>query len=67
MIDNTQLQANNSTEPDNNPLHEAVQFYWGERCAEHEDGCPTCVAWKFYDNLTSTTKLYHRITQGETK
>lgn len=67
MIDNTQLQANNSTEPDNNPLHEAVQFYWGERCAEHEDGCPTCVAWKFYDNLISTTKLYHRITQGETK
>lgn len=48
----TDLEANNSTGPDN-PLHEAVQFYWGERCAEHEDGCPTCVAWRFYDNLTT--------------
>jgi hypothetical protein len=41
--------ANNNTEPNNNPVHEAVQFYWGERCPEHEDGCPTCVAWKQYD------------------
>ena len=48
----TDLEANNSTGPDN-PLHEAVQFYWGERCAEHEDECPTCVAWRFYDNLTT--------------
>mgnify|MGYP003333065521 FL=1 len=45
------MEANTSTEPDNNPLHEAVQFYWGERCAEHEEGCPTCVAWKFYDKV----------------
>jgi hypothetical protein len=45
------LEANTSNEPTNNPTHEAVQSYWGERCAEHEDGCPTCVAWEYYDNL----------------
>ena len=43
------LEANTSNEPTNNPTHEAVQSYWGERCAEHEDGCPTCVAWEHYD------------------
>ena len=44
-----ELEANTSNEPSNNPTHEAVQFYWGERCAEHEDGCPTCIAWEHYD------------------
>lgn len=24
---------------------------WGERCDEHEDGCPTCEAWKLWDFL----------------
>jgi hypothetical protein len=38
-------------EPDNNVIHEAVEFYWGERCPEHEDGCPICTAWKLYDKL----------------
>ncbi|MCK5012836.1 MAG: hypothetical protein KAS66_03370 [Candidatus Omnitrophica bacterium] len=23
--------------------------YWGERCSEHEDGCPTCNAWDNFD------------------
>ena len=48
--------ANTNTEPDNNPVHEAVQFYWGERCPEHEDGCPTCEAWKQYDQLIQEGK-----------
>ena len=48
--------ANTNTEPDNNPVHEAVQFYWGERCPEHEDGCPTCEAWKQYDQLIQKGK-----------
>ena len=43
-------------EPDNNPVHEAVLFYWGERCPEHEEGCPTCTAWKLYDKLIGETK-----------
>ena len=45
------LEINTSTAPDNNPVHEAIEFYWGERCPEHEDGCPTCEAWKQYDNM----------------
>ena len=46
-----ELWANTNNEPNNNPIHEAVQFYWGERCPEHEDGCPICEAWKQYDQL----------------
>jgi len=39
------------TSPEHNAIHEAVQFYWGERCPEHEEGCPACGAWKQYDQL----------------
>ena len=39
-------------ELENNPVHEAVLFYWGERCPDHEDGCPVCEAWEQYDNMT---------------
>jgi len=46
------LEINTSTALDNNPVHEAIGFYWGERCPEHEDGCPVCEAWKQYDNMT---------------
>jgi len=42
-------------EPDNNVIHEAGEFYWGERCPEHEDGCPICTAWKLYDKLIGET------------
>ena len=48
---NDELEPNTSTEPNNNAIHEAVEFYWGERCPVHEDGCPTCTAWKLYDKL----------------
>ena len=54
-----ELEANTSNEPSNNPTHEAVQFYWGERCAEHEDGCPTCIAWEHYDNLVNTSSFVY--------
>jgi hypothetical protein len=40
----------------NNPVHEAVLSYWGERCTEHEAGCPTCEAWKLYDQMTGELK-----------
>ena len=47
-------------EADNNPIHEAVLFYWGERCPDHEAGCAICDAWKLYDeviNLTITGRV----------
>jgi hypothetical protein len=36
---------------DNNPVHEAVEFYWGERCPDHDPDCPTCKAWGAYDAM----------------
>lgn len=46
-----ELEINTNTKPDDNPVHEAVLFYWGERCDAHEDGCPTCNAWRQYDEM----------------
>jgi hypothetical protein len=43
----------------NNALAEAVEFYWGERCPEHEDGCPVCEAWRQYDNLLANNVFVH--------
>lgn len=57
----TDLEINTNTAPDNNPVHEAVQFYWGKRCPEHEDGCPTCEAWRQYDNLMVDEMVRARI------
>ena len=37
-----------------NAIHEAVQFYWGERCTEHDAECPACQAWKQYDAVVAT-------------
>ena len=34
-----------------NPIHEAIESYWGKRCPEHEDGCPVCEVWKQYYEL----------------
>lgn len=48
---NDDLEPNTSTSSDNNAIHEAVEFYWGERCADYEEGCPTCTAWRLYDKL----------------
>ena len=25
--------------------------YWGERCTEHEESCPTCNAWDNFDTM----------------
>jgi hypothetical protein len=51
MPHNYDLQINPNTSHDDNPVHEAILFYWGERCPEHEDGCPVCEAWRQYDNM----------------
>ena len=32
-----------------NLVEEAITGHWGERCLEHEDGCPVCDAWRQYD------------------
>lgn len=48
---NNDLEPNTNTAPDDNPVHEAMLFYWGPRCTEHEDGCPTCGAWGMYDRM----------------
>ena len=44
-------------EADNNPIHEAVLFYFGERCPDHVDGCVTCDAWKLYDEAINLTNV----------
>ena len=49
---NDDLEPNTSTSSNNNAIHEAVEFYWGERCSDYEEGCPTCTAWRLYDKLT---------------
>jgi hypothetical protein len=48
-------------EAENNPLHEAVLFYWGERCADFEPECVACQAWKLYHDILTT------VSEGETK
>jgi hypothetical protein len=51
MSHNYDLQINPNTEAGDNAIHEAVTFYWGERCPDHIEGCPVCEAWKQYDKL----------------
>jgi hypothetical protein len=34
-------------------IEEAVEFYWGERCPDHEAECVICQAWKEYDDLVA--------------
>jgi hypothetical protein len=40
-----------SIEAENNPVHEAVLFYWGERCPDFDPTCVACNAWKLYDEM----------------
>jgi hypothetical protein len=34
---------------DDNPIHEAMLAYWGERCPDHHQECVCCQAWGHYD------------------
>jgi hypothetical protein len=36
---------------DNIKIKEAITEHWGERCADHEPGCPICDAWAEFDAL----------------
>ena len=40
-----------------NLIEQAIEGHWGERCAEHQDGCPVCDAWRDYDNLVMDNKV----------
>jgi hypothetical protein len=51
MAHNHGLEINRNTAPDNSPVHEAILFYWGERCPDYEEDCPVCEAWEQYDAL----------------
>lgn len=50
---------------ENNPVHEAMLAYWGERCPDHHKECVCCQAWEHYDGKTSAQEpvedvvLYH--------
>ena len=37
-----------------NAIHEAMLFYWGDRCPEHDAECPACQAWGQYDKVVAT-------------
>jgi len=40
-----------------NKVEEAIEQWWGERCPEHEEGCPVCDAWREYDSLIAANKI----------
>lgn len=43
---------NKSNEPDYSGLvAEAIAEHWGERCPDYAADCPTCQAWKQFDDL----------------
>jgi hypothetical protein len=42
-------------------IEQAIGGHWGERCAEHQDGCPVCDAWREYDNLVMDNKLSNKL------
>jgi hypothetical protein len=57
------LEININNAPDDNAVHEAVSFYWGERCSDFEPLCPVCRAWKQYDEMINLTF----VREGESK
>jgi hypothetical protein len=34
---------------DEDPIHEAMLAYWGERCSAYHEECVCCQAWEQYD------------------
>jgi hypothetical protein len=41
---------------EDNPVHEAVLFYWGERCPEHDPECVVCKGYALYDRMIGGLK-----------
>jgi hypothetical protein len=50
-----------------NLVEEAITGHWGERCPEHEDGCPVCDAWRQYDNLTTHNEMHYKALNNLTR
>ena len=46
-----------------NLIEQAIESYWGERCADYEEGCVVCEAWRDYDNLVMDNKIANEIAQ----
>ena len=44
-----------------NLVEQAIEGYWGERCTEHQDGCPVCDAWREYDNLITDNQVLNNM------
>lgn len=44
-----------------NLIEQAIEGYWGERCAEHQDGCPVCDAWREYENLVTYGETLNKV------
>jgi hypothetical protein len=38
-------------EPEKDPIVEAIEEQWGERCPDYEESCILCQVWKQYDKL----------------
>lgn len=34
-------------------IQQAIAAWWGPRCQESAEGCPTCEAWRTYDALVA--------------
>jgi len=52
-------QTNHS---DDNPIHEAMLAYWGERCPDHHQECVCCQAWEQYDGKKSAQRPWVDLT-----
>jgi hypothetical protein len=52
------LEVTPFVDVNNNAIAEAIEFYWGERCPDHEAGCPICEAWKQYDLLVKHNEAH---------
>ena len=44
-----------------NLIEQAIEGYWGERCADYEEGCVVCEAWRAYDNLVTDNKVTNNL------
>lgn len=42
-----------------NKVEEAITAHWGERCPDHEPGCPTCDTWAEYDKSNTERVEMH--------
>lgn len=44
-----------------NLIEQAITGHWGERCADYEQGCPVCDAWREYENLVTDNQVLNQM------